>query len=127
MTETALDPTLGTVSWWEIPVPDLDKAKTFYTAVFGWSYTPFGEGYEGILAGETMIGGLTTSGGEDAGEGIRIYVNVDDIEATLATVESNGGAVKTPRTEVGGDMGWWANFTDPAGRIICIATNKAAS
>jgi predicted enzyme related to lactoylglutathione lyase len=127
MTDDVASPTLNTVTWWEIPVHDLDKAKSFYTAVFDWSYTPFGEGYEGILAGETMIGGLTTSDGEGVGEGIRIYVQVDDLEGTFAKVESNGGAIKTPRTEVGGDMGWWGNFSDPGGRIIGLATNNPAT
>jgi uncharacterized protein len=126
MTDDVVAPTLNTVTWWEIPVQDLEQAKTFYTAVFGWSYAPFGEGYVGILAGEAMIGGLSTAESEAVGDGVRIYVQVDDLEAVLATVEASGGSVKTPRTEIGGDMGWWANFTDPDGRIIGLATNNAA-
>lgn len=74
-----------------------------------------------------MIGGLSESGGEDVSEGVRIYVNVSDLEGVLAVVSSNGGAVKTPRQEVGGDMGWWANFTDPQGRIIGLATSNPAT
>ena len=127
MTEVAADPTINTVTWWEIPVQDLEQAKSFYAAVFGWGFTPFGEGYEGILAGERMIGGLSASETETVGEGIRIYVQVDDMEAVLAKVEANGGATKTPRTEIGGDMGWWGNFTDPQGRIIGLATNTPAT
>jgi predicted enzyme related to lactoylglutathione lyase len=127
MTETTTDPTINTVTWWEIPVQDLEKAKAFYTAVFDWGYTPFGEGYEGILAGERMIGGLSASEAEGVGEGIRIYVQVDDMEAVFAKVEANGGSTKTPRTEIGGDMGWWGNFTDPQGRIVGLATTNPAS
>lgn len=132
MTDVTADPTLNTVTWWEIPVQDLEKAKAFYTAVFDWSYTPFGEGYAGILAGETMIGGLSEAGAEtdraeSIGEGIRIYVHVDDMEAAFAKVEAAGGAIKTPRTEIGGDMGWWGNFTDAQGRIIGLSTNNAAA
>jgi predicted enzyme related to lactoylglutathione lyase len=128
MTDVTADPTLNTVTWWEIPVQDLARAKDFYAAVFDWSYTSFGEGYEGILAGELMIGGLSQTGPDDpGGEGIRIYVQVDDMEGTFAKVEAHGGAVKTARTEIGGDMGWWGNFTDPDGRIIGVATNNPAS
>lgn len=127
MTDEVAAPSLNTVSWWEIPVQDLEKAKTFYTAVFDWGYTPFGKGYEGILAGETMIGGLSASESQDVAEGIRIYVQVDDMEAVFAKVEANGGATKTARTEIGGDMGWWGNFTDPEGRIIGLATDNAAT
>jgi predicted enzyme related to lactoylglutathione lyase len=126
MTESAQAPANNTVTWWEIPVQDLEKAKDFYTAVFGWSYQPFGEGYAGIFAGEAMIGGLSEAAGEDVVDGIRIYVQVEDIEHTLELVEKNGGSLKTPRTEVGGDMGWWANFTDAQGRLIGICTNNPA-
>jgi predicted enzyme related to lactoylglutathione lyase len=127
MTDEVAAATVNTVTWWEIPVHDLEQAKRFYTAVFGWSYTSFGEGYEAILAAETMIGGLSTSDAQDVGDGIRIYVQVDDMEHALAKVEAGGGATKTPRTEIGGDMGWWANFTDPEGRVIGLATNNPAS
>jgi uncharacterized protein len=127
MTDDVAVSTLNTVTWWEIPVQNLEKAKEFYTAVFDWTYTPFGEGYEGISAVESMIGGLSqTASSDEVGEGIRIYVQVDDMEAVFAKVEANGGATKTPRTEIGGDMGWWGNFTDPDGRIIGLATNNPA-
>ncbi len=115
MTDTTAVGTLNTVTWWEIPVKDLGEAQTFYGTVFGWTFEPFGEGYAGIYSDAAMIGGLSQAGAEDGGEGVRVYVNVADIEATLAAVEANGGAVKTPRQEVGGDMGWWANFTDNLG------------
>jgi uncharacterized protein len=126
MTEAAQAPAYNTVTWWEIPVQDLEKARPFYSAVFGWTFQSFGEGYDGIFADGAMIGGLSQSE-EDVVDGIRIYVNVEDIEATLAKVEENGGATKTPRTEVGGDMGWWANFTDAQGRQIGICTNNPAA
>lgn len=123
MTETAAAPALNTVTWWEIPVRDLAAAQTFYGGVFGWTFEPFGDGYAAILADDTMIGGLSESGADD-GEGVRIYVNVADMEATLRSVEKHGGTVRTPRQEVGGDMGWWCNFTDPDGRAIGLATSS---
>jgi predicted enzyme related to lactoylglutathione lyase len=125
MTDIAA-PTLNTVTWWEIPVLDLEQAKTFYGAVFGWTFQPFGDGYAGIVADGAMIGGLSESGAEGIGEGVRIYVNVADLESVLTAVEANGGSTRTPRTEVGGDMGWWAHFTDPQGRVIGLCTDNAA-
>lgn len=121
MTDTA-DATFNTVTWWEIPVQDIEKAKPFYGAVFGWTFEPFGEGYVGVFADGAMIGGLTETAGEEVAEGVRIYVNVADLEATIASAAANGGAEKTPRQEVGGDMGWWANVTDPQGRVIGLCT-----
>lgn len=122
MTDIAQSTGLNTVTWWEIPVRDIDKAQQFYGGVFGWTFQPFGEGYVAVSAAGVMIGGLSQAGADDGGEGVRIYVNVADMEAVLATVEAHGGATKTPRQEVGGDMGWWANFTDDQGRIIGLST-----
>lgn len=127
MTESVAAPAYNTVTWWEIPVQDLEKAKPFYAAVFGWTFQPFGEGYAGIFADGAMIGGLSEAAGADVADGVRLYVNVADIEATLESVAANGGAPGTPRTEVGGDMGWWATFTDSQGRLIGLASNNAAA
>jgi len=126
MTDVTTDPTVNTVTWWEIPVQDLAKARAFYTAVFGWGYTSFGEGYDAILVGEQMIGALSESA-DGAGEGIRIYVQVADMEDVFARVEANGGSIASPRTEIGGDMGWWGSFTDDQGRVIGVATNNPAA
>lgn len=127
MTDTAASTALNTVTWWEIPVADLGKAKEFYGAVFGWTFEPFGDGYAGASADGTMIGGLSETAAEDSGEGVRIYVNVADMEATLRAVEAHGGAVRTPRQEIGPDMGWWANFLDNQGRLIGLCTMSPAA
>ncbi|WP_154794999.1 VOC family protein [Occultella kanbiaonis] len=118
---------VNTVTWWELPVTDLDQAKSFYGAVFGWTFTPFGEGYEGILNGSEMIGGLWQAPEQATSDGIRVYVNVADLEATLAAAEAAGGTVKNTREEVGGDMGWWAQIVDPGGRLVGLCTDNAAT
>ena len=130
MTQTqapATPSTVNTVTWWEIPVANLDQATPFYTAVFGWTYTPFGEGYLGILNDGELIGGLFESPDTVRADGLRMYVNVADLEATLAAAEQAGGSVRTPRTEVGGDMGWWAELEDPAGRRLGLCTGSPAA
>lgn len=113
---------VNTVTWWEIPVLDLEQAQAFYTAVFGWTFTPFGEGYLGIMNGADMVGGMFEDATAAAGDGIRVYVNVTDLEAVLAAVEAAGGTVHTTRTEVGNDMGWWAEIVDPGGRRLGLCT-----
>ena len=57
---------------------------------------------------------------------VRVYVNVPDLEASLAAVEAAGGRVRVPRTEVGGDMGWWAEISDPDGRWLGLCTDHPA-
>jgi uncharacterized protein len=124
-TQTA-DPSINTATWWELPVADLEEAKAFYGAVFGWTFTPFMAGYSGINNGSALIGGLFEDKDLATSDGIRIYVNVTDIESTLRAAEQAGGSVRTPRTEVGGDMGWWAELVDPGGRRLGVCSGNPA-
>lgn len=125
MTENAKDH--DRVTWWELPVPDLEKGKAFYGAVFGWTFQNFGGSYEMILtSGGDMVGALDGSRETPPGHGVAVYVNVADLEATLARVADNGGTVIDARNEVGGDMGWWAQFDDHAGQRIGLCTSNPA-
>ncbi len=127
-TDTDADPTLNTVTWWEIPVVDLDAAEAFYGAVFGWTIAPFGEGFSAITGPNgQMIGGLVTGVDISSTGGARIYVNVVDITKTLAKVTEAGGTVVTPGQPVGGDMGYWGAFTAPDGQVIGVCSEGAPS
>jgi predicted enzyme related to lactoylglutathione lyase len=124
MTETPQEP-LNTVTWWELPVSDIAAAQTFYGAVFGWTYASMGDddAYMGIMNGGQLIGGLYRADGVDRdASAVRTYINVADLEATFAAAEAAGGSVRTPRTEIGGDMGWWAEIDDPDGRWIGLCS-----
>jgi len=131
MTETAAEATStaqdNTVTWWELPVRDLEQAQAFYGEVFGWTFQPFGEGYQGIFNGLDMIGGLFEAPDKVGTVGVRVYVNVPDLEATLAAVERAGGTVTVPRTEIGGDMGWWAELNDAGGSWLGLCTGRPAN
>jgi uncharacterized protein len=127
---TTPTPTPNTVNWWELQVTDLDEAKRFYGAVFGWSFQSFGEGYEMITTPDgTPIGGLdnqTGKGEQPTGRGSRIYVAVTALEQTLDAVAANGGTVEQKRTLIAEDYGWWALFTDPSGLKIGLTTSNPA-
>jgi predicted enzyme related to lactoylglutathione lyase len=113
------------MSWWEIPVPDLDDAKRFYGEVFGWTFDPFGEDYFAAIGPDgSMLGGIFLAAEDKLGNGVRITFDTDDLEGALDRVTAAGGTVVSERTEIGGDMGWWAAFTDPAGRWIGFATDR---
>lgn len=119
---SAPDRTLNRVTWWEIPVSDLPAGQAFYGSVFDWAFTPFGDGYAMARAGGDMVGALYAST-EPPADGVRVYVNVDDLETTLRRANGAGGTVVHPRTDIGPDMGWWADFTDPDGRLIGVCTS----
>ena len=48
-------------------------------------------------------------------ERTRTYIMVDSITESLKQIESAGGKVVTPRTDIGQGLGAFAAFTDPVG------------
>ena len=76
----------GRVVHFEIPFDDGDRARDFYQTAFGWGLMPMPEpGYIG--------GGMMQR--SEAIQGPIITVDVDDIDATLATIEEHGGKTVT--------------------------------
>lgn len=116
----------GQVTWWEIPVPDLEKGKAFYGAVFDWTFQNFGGSYEMIHNDGEMIGALDGTPHESIGDGVALYFRVADLEDTLARVLRAGGSVVHERVEIGGEMGWSATFRDPDGFRIGLWTGSPA-
>jgi len=97
---------------WELMVGDVEKAKRFYGAVFGWTFQAAGPEYTMIDTGGTPGGGLLAKPPGAPTAAINDYFQVDDIEATLRQVVEAGGVVTVPRTEIPG-IGWIAMFLDP--------------
>jgi uncharacterized protein len=109
------------ISHIEIPAPDLDRACQFYETVFGWKiirsedfpdYPMFQDG-----SGKAG-GGFVSTAQPSTKPGILPYINVDDIESSLAKIGGEGGATVTGKTEIAPGVGHIAVFTDPAGNQI---------
>ncbi|HEY7834191.1 MAG TPA: VOC family protein [Ktedonobacterales bacterium] len=54
---------------------------------------------------------------------VLLYLDSDDIEATLAAVERHGGATLVPRTAIP-HAGWYAVFADPAGTRMALFSTQ---
>ena len=116
------------VSYFEIPVTDMDRAVAFYESVFSVSLDrtvidghemalfPFdeaGKGVSGALAkGESYVPSTA---------GPRIYFSVENIDETLQQAIINGGKVAYPKTLVG-DF-WVAEFEDSEGNQIALSSS----
>ena len=112
------------ISWFEIPVHDMARAKAFYEKVMQVSMdedtsganrmaffpmTDDGYGAPGALAAGPEY--------KPAGEGITIYFNAGDIEGTLGRVEQAGGKVLQNKSSIG-KWGYIAYFKDTEGNRI---------
>lgn len=111
----------------EIPAKDAAAAGKFYGEAFGWkietdpmyNYTQFqAEGGPGGAFVEVGGSGAPIQYKPDS---LLVYVSTDDIDATLAKVESLGGKTLMPKTEIP-HVGWWAAFTDPTGNRVALFT-----
>ncbi len=114
----------GEFSHIELPADDVERAKSFYAAVFGWSFRAMDgfEGYYLFTAGPGDLGGGIGIRGQNAPQGVRNYVTVDDVEAAVGKVEANGGSVVVPKTDIG--FGWYAAVTDTEGNEIGLYKSK---
>jgi predicted enzyme related to lactoylglutathione lyase len=107
------------ISYLRIPAQDAHRAAAFYERVFGWRVDadrpdPSFEDGTGHV-----IGHIVPAPADVAGEaGIRPYVHVESVDATLERVAANGGvAVAEPYPE--GTL-WVATFRDPEGNVVGV-------
>lgn len=127
---------MSRIVWWEIVTPDPERFQAFHGPLWGWTFRTEFEGPESeldaeywlVLAGEDVIGGLQRAGTHDPSPaaGARLYVEVDDLEATFDDVLAAGGTVERPRTALGGDDRWFATILDPTGVSLGIWTANPA-
>lgn len=117
----------NTWSWNELMSRDIDTAKSFYSAVFGWEYDEMDMGpggiYNVIKGGENNgLGGLMAMP-PDMPEQVpnhwAVYFTVADVDATLEAVKAAGGRVAQEPFEAPG-VGRIAIVHDPAGGSFSI-------
>ena len=65
-----------TIDYVELSVTDMQAARDFYGAAFGWTFTSYGDGYSGIRTSAESdgdeAGGLALTEGERAAEGAAV-------------------------------------------------------
>lgn len=111
----------GSLTWNELNTRDVNGAKAFYTAVFGWEadtheggpmpYTEFkmgGESIAGCMQMPPMIPAQVP-------QHWLVYFAVDDTDATVAKATELGGAVRMPGMDT------------PAGRIAVLGDPQGAT
>lgn len=116
------------VNWFEIPVLDMERAKTFYMTVFDLkieeqSMGPRLMGFFPMQMDAVGAGGalVKEEGFVPSQTGILIYFSVPDIEATLARVTANGGKMLIPKTSIG-EYGFVGYFKDTEGNRLALHT-----
>lgn len=98
----------------ELPVRDVPKVKHFYAGAFGWSFTDFGPDYAATMTGDTDIG----LNGDESHSTAQLLpvIEVEDLEATEASVRAAGGEITLPIFAFPGGRRF--HFRDPAGHEL---------
>ncbi|NNE98886.1 MAG: VOC family protein [Pyrinomonadaceae bacterium] len=122
-------PKHGEICWTELSTSDLEAAKSFYSALFGWEYKESDstemEYTEIHLGGEKQFGGMYKKPPEmsEVPSHWMSYISVDDIDDSLQKATENGGTVVVPATDIPG-TGRFGMITDPTGATIAMITLK---
>ena len=114
----------NTICHVEIAATDLKKAEGFYGKLFDWKLKPSDfPGYTMFETEKEPGGGLTKVDQVKPGEGVLIYVMVDDVDKTLNRVKELGGGIAKGKTEIP-NIGWFGLFSDLDGNIIGVFQGK---
>ena len=106
----------------EIPADDTGKAREFWGSLFGWEWQAF-EGpseYHMTRFSETTGGAIYTPDEADK-RGMRVYFDVDDINAANAKVQELGGEAGEASAVPG--MGWFSICKDNEGNEFGLWQN----
>lgn len=116
------------VGWFEIPVTNIERAKTFYDTVFGieiniqdfggtlMGWFPFAEGKLGASGSLIQNDAYTPS----ENKGVLIYFSSEDINTEINRVEAAGGKIVKAKTQISPDIGYMALFIDSEGNRIAL-------
>jgi predicted enzyme related to lactoylglutathione lyase len=117
----------------EIHAAEPERAIKFYQTLFGWGFQKW-EGpmpYWLVTTGPDsqpgINGGLLPRQGSSpvANQAVISYVctiNVESLDASVATAQANGGGIAMPKMPIPG-LGWLAYCTDTEGNIFGMMQN----
>src|SRR5579872_7105429 len=114
--------TTANIIWFEIPADQPERAKKFYSQLFGWKIEPF--------PGMTDYWHIDTGGSDDTPDGgmmvrkhthqpITNYVNVPSVTNAAKKVEKLGGIICKGKTPVP-EMGYFAICRDTEGNEFAL-------
>ncbi len=113
------------ITWFEIPVRELDRAQRFYEAVLKHPMkreTMGGEQMALFATDDAGVKGCLNIGVEPVApstDGTRVYLDASPaIDDALARVPAAGGRIVTPKVALPPGMGFFARIADTEGNVV---------
>lgn len=114
---------VSSLAHFAINADDVSRARSFYEAVFGWSFSAWGppEFYQIDTGADSPVRGALQKRRNLAAEertiGFECTLSVDDLDAVEKAVLDNGGTIALPRSVIGG-VGTLMFFRDTEGNVF---------
>jgi predicted enzyme related to lactoylglutathione lyase len=127
-----MDASTNALNWFEIPAADINRAKAFYEAIFGFTmetqemmgmkmaFFPYAMN-EGKVGG-----GLCESPYHTPAEtGTIVYLNANpNLETVTEKIEAAGGKIAMPKMKISDDIGYMAFFIDTEGNRVALHSQQ---
>ncbi len=111
----------NTLVWNELQTRDVAAAKSFFSAVFGWTYDTDANGYVTISQDGRRHAGMIPMDDSwgDMPANWAVYFFVENVETAVAKVQELGGNVLMPATPAG-EIGKFSVAQDPTGAVFTV-------
>lgn len=120
-----MNPPTHAITWFEIPVLELDRAQRFYEVVLERPMKRETMGSEQMAlfaADEAGVKGclnLTAERVAPSSAGTRVYLDASpSLDAALARVPRAGGRVTQAKVALPEGLGWFAHIADTEGNVV---------
>jgi len=102
----------------ELSAKDRKALSKFYADIFGWKMEHIDDlNYTTFKAGDGVGGGFNPVTAENPAGTVTIYIETDDVTASLKAIEKAGGTIISPEMEIP-KTGKFGIFRDPQGNMI---------
>jgi len=102
----------------ELAAKDRKALSKFYADVFGWEMMHIDDmNYTTFKAGDGVGGGFNPVNEQNPAGTVLVYIETDDITASLKDVQKAGGTIISPEMEIP-NTGKFGIFRDPQGNMI---------
>jgi len=119
-------PEIGSITWFDLTVPEAEKVKDFYSKVVGWKSAPVSMGdyndynMNSPESGKTNAGICNKKGGNaHIPSNWMIYITVKSAYDSAKVCKENGGKVLSEPKEMTG-YGKFCVIEDPAGAVCTL-------
>ncbi len=108
------------IDYVEFAVTDVEQAKRFYGAVFGWKLTDYGPDYTSFEDGR-LAGGFRKEERVDRG-GPLVVIYATDLEGMEESVKAAGGSIVAEIFSFPGGRRF--HFADPSGNVLAVWSDQ---